>query len=548
MRVISPVWARRLWLLLMGWTVMMGPTRAGVPARAPVALTEAESDWLKKHPVLKVGADPAWPPFSFYNKDGQHDGMDADVLQNLGERLGIRFEVVQTANWEETVGLAMAGKVDLLCGMAASAEREESFFFTQPYMRAPVAVIMRSDAPFYTGLRNLQGRIVAAPSGYVTTTLIEQQHPAIRLMKTKTSAEALQAVSRGQADAMVENMVSASSLMRSEGLTNLKIVGIAEFDFELRLAVPRAEPILHDILQKGVASISDEELARLRDKWIPVDITGAINWGVVKRFGLWVFGTAAVVVLVVLIKNRRLAAELKARRKAEAELREAHVEKDHLMAMLAHDLNNPLQTITLACDGVEDSPDETVDVIRQTVDRMSRLVKNVLKVNSLEAQATPVDLRRVELCEAVADVVASLQPRAKAKAIALHFKAGEGHILGNSDALAQITDNLVGNAIKFTPNGGRVDVAVDKHGGQVEFRVSDTGPGIRDEERPKMFGKFTRLSAQPTGGESSHGLGLAIVKRLVEGMGGAISVESAVGAGATFRLVFPEVGGRGNGE
>src|SRR6185369_13261423 len=165
---------------------------------------------------------------------------------------GVKFQVVRMANWEDTVGLAIAGKVDLLCGMAATPEREQQFFFTQPYMRAPVAVIMRSDAPFYTGLRNLQGRVVAAPSAYVTTALIEQQHPAIRLKKTKTSAEALQAVSRGQADATVENLVSASSLMRSEGLTNLKIVGIAEFDFELRLAVPKSEPLLHDILQKGV--------------------------------------------------------------------------------------------------------------------------------------------------------------------------------------------------------------------------------------------------------------------------------------------------------
>ena len=519
------------------------PSRAGIPARPPVALTAEESQWLKQHPVLKVGSDPAWPPFSFYNKDGQHDGMDADVLANLGERLGVRFQVLQTANWEETIALARDGKVDVLSGMAASPEREQTYLFTQPYMRAPVAVIMRSDAPFYTGLRNLHGRVVAAPSAYVTTAMIEQQHPAIHLRKTKTSAEAFQAVSRGQAEATVENLVSASSLMRSEGLTNLKIVGIAEFDFELRLGVSKSLPILHDILQKGVASISDEELARMRDKWIPVDITDAINWSVVKRLVLWIFGTAALVVLVVLIKNRRLAAELRARKKAEAGLRELHDEKDHLMAMLAHDLNNPLQTIHLACDQLDDyvkPDDDTVEVVRQTADRMSRLVKNVLNINALEAGMSAMEMRKVDLAGAVSDVVASFEARARAKSIALSFTQEEGRILGNSDALAQITDNLVGNAIKFTPSGGRVAVAVGKKTGHVEFSVSDTGPGIREEEKPKLFGKFARLSAQPTAGESSHGLGLAIVKKLVETMGGAILVESPAGTGATFRLVFPE--------
>ncbi len=263
----------------------------------------------------------------------------------------------------------------------------------------------------------------------------------------------------------------------------------------------------------------------------------------VKRLALWIFGTAAVVVIVVLIKNRRLAAELRARKVAEAKSQELHEEKDHLMAMLAHDLNNPLQTITLACDKLEEtSTDDTVDIVRQTVDRMSRLVKNVLNVNALEAGLSSMELKKVDLSNSVADVVASFQPRAKAKAIALSFAPGEGRILANSDALAQIADNLVGNAIKFTPSGGKVEVAVCKRSGQVEFCVSDTGPGIQDNEKPRLFGKFSRLSAQPTAGESSHGLGLAIVKRLVETMGGAIAVECPAGHGATFRLQFPEVG------
>jgi signal transduction histidine kinase len=542
----SPSVLARIFLLGVACCAAVSGALAGVPARPAVPLTEAESAWLQKHPVLKVGADPEWPPFSFFNKDGAHDGMDADLLRHLGERLGVQFEVPQMGNWEDTLALADAGRVDLLCGMAATPDREKNYLFTQPYMRAPVAVIMRSDAPFYTGLRNLSGRTVAAPAAYVTTSTIEEQYPAIHLKKTKTAAEALQAVSRGQADAMVENLVSASSLMRSEGLTNLKIVGLAEFDFELRLAVPKSEPVLHDILQKGLASISDEELARMRDKWVPVDIAGAINWSVVKRFALWVFGTAAVVLGVVVLKNRRLAGELKARRRAERESHELHEEKDHLMAMFAHDLSNPLQTIILACDHLQKGPEKGLDeedsleVVRQTVDRMSRLVRNVLKVNSLEAGPPSFELKKVEVAPSVADVVASFQPQAKAKSIALYFRPGDGEILGNADALAQITDNLVGNAIKFTPAGGRVDVAVERHSGSVEFSIHDTGPGIREDERPKLFEKFTRLSAQPTAGESSHGLGLAIVKRLVEIMGGTIAVESQPGTGATFRLLFPE--------
>lgn len=519
-------------------TVGQAPANSG-PA---IPLTPEESAWLAEHPVLKVGADPQWPPFSFYGKDGRHEGVDADLLALLSQRLGVRFEVVKSAAWSETMTMARAGRLDLLCGTAETVERQTAFQFTEPYFGAPVAVIMRDDAPFYTGLRNLRGKDVAAPIGYVTTGMLQRQHPGIRLKKTSTAAEAMLAVSRGQADATVENLVTACYLLRAEGLSNLKIVGIADFNFQLRLAVPNDRPHLRSILDKGLASISEEERSHLRDKWVPVNIEGAINWAVVRRVALWCFLTAALIIAVVVFKNRRLARELAARRKAEQDLRVLHEEKDHLMAMLAHDLNNPLQTITLACDAIQEKrDDESIEIVRQTVDRMSRLVKNVLNVNALESGKSTLHLRRVDLSDVASDIVLAFQSRARAKRIALHFIPGEGWLTADADAMAQITDNLLGNALKFTPPGGKVTVEVAREDHSVGLRVSDTGPGIKPEEMPQLFEKFTRLSAQPTGGESSHGLGLAITKRLTEALGGTIAVESKAGEGATFRLRFPAV-------
>jgi polar amino acid transport system substrate-binding protein len=516
-------------------------SRSEAPANRPVSLTTEETQWLAQHPILKVGADPAWPPVSFYNTDGQHDGVDAGLLALLAQRLGVRFDVVRFATWADVEAAGSVGKLDLLTGMARTSEREATFLFTEPYFGAPVAVIMRDDAPFYTGLRYLHGKEVALPDNYVTTRMIERQHPAIRLRHTNTAAEALLAVSRGQADATVENLVTASHLLRSEGLTNLKIVGIAEFDFELRLAVPRDRPILRDILDKALAAISAEERFRLQDKWVPVNIEGAINWGVVKRLALWFFGTAALVVAVVVLKNRRLARELAARRAAEASLRDLHNEKNHLMAMIAHDLNNPLQILRLACDSLDASRNpETVDMLRQTVDRMSRLVKNLLNVGALEAGKSTLHLRKLDLSEVVSEVVDVSQGRARAKDIALSFSGEEGRVFADSDALAQVVDNLLGNALKFTPSGGRVALSVKRSPEGVKLRVTDSGPGIHAEEIPQLFGEFTRLSARPTAGESSHGLGLSIVKRLVAGMGGTIDVESRTGNGTTFVVCFPE--------
>lgn len=517
------------------------PGSAGESSAAKLVWTAEEAAWLKEHPVLRAGCDPAWPPFSFYTPEGVHAGVDADLLGILAARMGVKFDVVRTDSWRETDALGRAGKLDVICGMAETEERKEVYAFSDSYIGSPVAVIMRIDAPFYTGLRNLKGKEVAAPAAYVTTRMIEQRHPGIILKKTTTTAEAMHAVSRGQAEATVENLITASYLLREEGLTNLKIAGLAEFNFELRLAVPKDRPMLAGILDKALASISQEERFRLRDKWVPLNIEEAINWSVVKRVAGWFFLTAALVVSVVAIKNRRLARELEARRVAEIKLRELNEEKNHLMAMLAHDLKNPLQTIILACGGIEAEQDrEAAEIIQQTADRMTRLVRNVLNANAWETGKAKMEIHRHDLAEVVEDVVTAARPKAEAKQIELSYAPGPGAVMVDSDALTQVVDNLVGNALKFTPSGGHVAVEVARDRGAVELKVSDSGPGIRAEERPKLFGKYSRLSAKPTGGESSHGLGLSIAKQLAETMGGTITVDAPGGRGATFRLRFPE--------
>src|SRR5206468_8640903 len=159
---------------------------------------------------------------------------------------------------------------------------------------------------------------------------------------------------------------------------------------------------------------------------------------------------------------------------------------------------------------------------------MFDLVTNLLDLNRIEQGQTALELKACNLWEIVHNSALDYANRGNAKQIKLHFEGSERtpEVLADSGSLGQVVDNLISNAVKYSPRGKWIWVRVYQNGSLVRTEVQDEGPGISKEDLKKLFGKFVRLSAKPTGGESSTGLGLAIVKRLVESMGGTVWCES----------------------
>ncbi|MBI2836800.1 MAG: HAMP domain-containing histidine kinase, partial [Acidobacteria bacterium] len=130
---------------------------------------------------------------------------------------------------------------------------------------------------------------------------------------------------------------------------------------------------------------------------------------------------------------------------------------------------------------------------------------------------------------------------ADAKGQTLHYEAPPEHAVADADRdiTLQVCDNLLANAVKYSPHGKSIWVRVRQMDGKVRIEVRDEGPGVSAADLKKMFGKFARLTARPTGGEHSTGLGLSIVKSMVEAMHGRVWCESQPGAGATFIVELP---------
>jgi signal transduction histidine kinase len=230
---------------------------------------------------------------------------------------------------------------------------------------------------------------------------------------------------------------------------------------------------------------------------------------------------------------------------SNAELVRLNQEKNDFLGIAAHDLKNPLTTIILGAEmmaGTHPSPKHqaVIEGIIRSGRRMRDLISNLLDANAIEQGRFLSRPERCDLAELVSQCVANNQPLAARKNIQLVFsRNGALPVRADRNATVQILDNLVSNAVKYSPFETTVHIRSFVSDAQGFVSVIDQGPGISEADQKKLFGKFTRLSARPTGGESSNGLGLSIVKKLAEAMNGSVHCTSTLGAGATFTLSLP---------
>ena len=223
-----------------------------------------------------------------------------------------------------------------------------------------------------------------------------------------------------------------------------------------------------------------------------------------------------------------------------------NAEKNEFLGIAAHDLKNPLTTIVMAGEVLamrERTPELAMitETIISASTRMRDLITNLLDVNAIEEGRFLSKSERCDLHALVTAAVEQNSVNARRKEIALDFQVQGGlAVLADPTGVTQILDNLISNAVKYSPNKTTVRIRSGLPAGMVSVAVTDEGPGISEEDRKKMFGKFARLSARPTGGESSNGLGLSIVKRLAEAMSGTVECRSVLGEGSTFIVWLPE--------
>jgi signal transduction histidine kinase/CheY-like chemotaxis protein len=283
--------------------------------------------------------------------------------------------------------------------------------------------------------------------------------------------------------------------------------------FASRLAVAFDNVILYEKLQEANARLEERVAQRTRDL------------------------TAA---------NRRLGAQW-------ARLQRANAFKSEILGTVAHDLKNPLGVILGRTEMLKEmtanaalspaSIQAQIDHVRDAAKRLTAMVDNLIADAMADALDITVRREQVDLASLVNEVVTSNRPLADGKEQIISVSSPPVHNVScDIDRIREAIDNLLSNAIKYSPVGGHIELLVSHEEGVTVVTVRDEGQGLSPEDMGRLFGRFQRLSAKPTGGENSTGLGLSIVKRIVELHGGSVSADSpGPGRGTTFQITLPDL-------
>ncbi|WP_213772197.1 DUF3369 domain-containing protein [Bradyrhizobium sp. dw_78] len=241
--------------------------------------------------------------------------------------------------------------------------------------------------------------------------------------------------------------------------------------------------------------------------------------------------------------NRRLSAQW-------LRLQRANGFKNEILGTVAHDLKNPLGVILgrtemltelIGAGSSRESVTAQVEHIRDATKRLTLMVDHL--ISDAMADAFDITIRReaVDVSALVSEVAEANRPLATNKQQTIAVSAPPNIVtMCDADRMREAIDNLVSNAIKYSSIGGKITIVVSQEQGHTLIRIADEGAGLSPEDLGRLFGRFQRLSAKPTAGESSTGLGLSIVKRILDMHGGQVTAESAgPGQGSTFALALP---------
>ena len=275
--------------------------------------------------------------------------------------------------------------------------------------------------------------------------------------------------------------------------------------------------------------------------------SGTTNLGVLAFFGEEIEDPADILISLLTGIAAQLGQYLERRRAEELEVELART-KEHFIAVITHELRNPLAAVVgnahLMLDDAAHLPPEhrdSVEVMARNAERMSGLIDDLLDHRQLESGQFALHLELVDLCEVLQEALGDLQSAADVKRLAFSASLPPDAIVnGDRTRLRQVADNLIGNAVKYTPAGGRITITVATQDDRITCTITDTGIGIPPTEHHRIFTPFYRATTALASDRPGSGLGLAVTKALVEHHHGTIHYTSDGTHGTTFTVTLPK--------
>ena len=298
-------------LSLLTWTATAGA----------MTLTDDERSWLTDHQELRLGVDASWPPFEYRDENGRYQGLAADYVRLIQDRLGIRVKLIEPANWTAVLEQARNNQLDLLPGVMSTPERQSFLAFTRPYIDFPIVILAHEGGAKPRSLKDLYGLKIAVVENYAPHELLRTHHPDLNLVAMPNVSSTLQALAIDEVDAVVSDLASSVWSLRQLKLDGLYVSGETPYRYQLAMGVPRDEKILVGILDKVLADLSPTETDAIQQHWVGSFSDHRTFWADLLMYGLPAVLLLSTVLAIVIRINRRLSSEISRRVALEQQLR-----------------------------------------------------------------------------------------------------------------------------------------------------------------------------------------------------------------------------------
>ncbi|WP_321493970.1 PAS domain S-box protein [uncultured Desulfobacter sp.] len=300
-------------------------------------LTREEQQWLKAHPLIRLGFSVDRPPFEFIDAQGGRIGIVADYLDLIQKRLHITFERQKKADgsaltWAEIQDAARAKQLDVIASLVRSDERDGYLNFTRSYMDFPWVFIADRKTKHSGKITEFYGQKVSVVGSYSIAARLPLLYPGLDIVKVDNQMQGLLSVARGETAIFINNAAQAAYQIKRASLSQLEIAGILpEIDSDLHMGVRKDWRLLAGVLDKALASLTPRETAAIHNNWISLDFDKGIDWKKILTLLIPAMLVVLIVMAVILVANRRLQKEVHIRQQAEDALRESQAHSRHLL-------------------------------------------------------------------------------------------------------------------------------------------------------------------------------------------------------------------------